>query len=132
MLRNKYLTAALDVSGKKGLAPPIDITYILYIEKDSFNDAIIVHTRDLKCYLPGTLKYWEEVLNNTGYNFRTVDRNIVVNLDCIVYLEQASRLAYFEWPKSSNSKFCTMSDKHFKAVCKLLNGHEGDSAVAYS
>jgi len=115
------LSVSLDIDGKKGLQL-ISINDMIYFEYDGIINRIMIHTLKEKFYTMGTLKYFVELLNNSGYNFKVVDRNNVVNLDNIVYLDESTKKAFFEFPVVSGSKGCTFSRKLFDEVYRGFAG----------
>ncbi|GGD64388.1 LytTR family transcriptional regulator DNA-binding domain-containing protein [Paenibacillus nasutitermitis] len=121
MQQCKQLSVSLDIDGKKGLQL-ININDMIYFEYDGIINRIMIHTLKEKFYTMGTLKYFVELLNNSGFNFKVVDRNNVVNIDNIVYLDGSTKKAYFEYPVVSGSKGCTFSGKLFDEVYKDLAG----------
>jgi|GEM_PF-1944080 len=121
----RHLSVALDVDGGLGLKL-IQIEDIIFFECDAIINRIVVHTRDASYYTMGTLRFYVELLNNSGFNFKLVDRNNAVNLHNIAYLDKSMKMAYFDWPLTPNSKSCTLSAKHFEAV---LRGYAAGKAL---
>lgn len=121
MQKCKHLSVALSIDGERGLTL-LDVTDIIYFECDSLINRIIVHTATSHYYTMGTLKFFVESLNNSGYNFKLVDRNNAVNIDNIVCVDTSRKLAYFETPIHAKSKSCTFSAKHFD---NLVRNHSG-------
>lgn len=106
------LTVSKDVDATTGVKslPIKDIAYMEYARQI---DRIIVHTIDDIFYMTGTLKYRQSALEASGYNFATVDRTNVVNLDKIVLLDEVYHVAYFEDTISKSSKRCTFTSINF-------------------
>ncbi|WP_020617503.1 LytTR family DNA-binding domain-containing protein [Paenibacillus daejeonensis] len=115
----KHLSVALDVDGGLGLKL-VQIEDIIFFECDGIINRIVVHTRDASYYTMGTLRFYVELLNNSGFNFKLVDRNNAVNIHNIAYLDKGTKKAYFEWPLGPNAKCCTFSAKHFDSVVRGL------------
>ncbi|WP_219838058.1 LytTR family transcriptional regulator DNA-binding domain-containing protein [Paenibacillus sp. R14(2021)] len=116
-----YLSLSKDKDGKLGLMQ-VEINQILFALYDGIDNRIIVHTIEGTFYTMGTLKFFTESLNATGYHFRICDRNSTVNVDRIVYLEPNSKMAFFEWPTTSKSKRCAISGENFRKLIKELPG----------
>ncbi|MFD0712717.1 LytTR family DNA-binding domain-containing protein [Paenibacillus sp. GCM10027626] len=116
-----HLSVTLDIDGNQGLEL-VEIRDITYFEYDSIINRIIVHTLDKHYYTMGTLKYFVESLNSSGFNFKLVDRNNAANIDNVVYMDNSTKMAYFEWPVTKHSKGCTFSRKHFAEVEGQLSG----------
>ena len=113
------LTVSRDVEGNTGvLALPVnEIAYIEYANKI---DRIVVHSVKEEFYTQGTLRYWLNAFNNSGYQFMAVDRTNVVNLDRIVLLDNLYQLAFFEEDVTPRSKRCTLTRIRFQEIQKQL------------
>lgn len=109
----QYLSVTRDIDGESGIVS-LRGQDILFLEWSGKDDRVIVHTMDEKFYVTGTLKYWSNALNNSGFTFRDVDRNNLVNVDRIVRIDSVFKIAYFESEVRSNSKHCTMSIKKYR------------------
>jgi len=120
MQQCNQLSVTLDIDGKQGLQL-VEINEITYFEYDGLINRIIVHTLDKQYYTMGTLKFFVELLNGSGFNFRLVDRNNAANIDNIVCMDSRTKMAYFEWPTTRTSKGCTFSRKHFVDVTEALS-----------
>lgn len=104
-----------DIEALSGLVN-LSIQDIAFMEYARKIDRVIVHTVDSMYYMMGTLKYWQTALDNSGYNFVTVDRTNVVNMDKIVLLDEVYHVAYFEENITDRSKRCTFTNINFKKV----------------
>ncbi|MGF7050771.1 DNA-binding LytR/AlgR family response regulator [Paenibacillus sp. DS2015] len=113
------LTVTKDIDGNTGLTT-LKIDDILFFEYDGRTDRIIVQLKDETYYTVGTLRYWNKVLNNSGYKFKLVDRNNMVNMNKIKMLDKIFKVAYFETDISSRSKRCTVSSSNYKELEKEL------------
>ncbi|BFH16355.1 hypothetical protein J6TS7_54700 [Paenibacillus dendritiformis] len=56
----------------------------------------------------GTLKYWVNALNASGHTYEIVDRNVIVNVKNVTYIDVITRHALFYAPGGKPKK-CTMS-----------------------
>ncbi|WII39509.1 hypothetical protein [Paenibacillus thiaminolyticus] len=103
------LTVSLDPNADTGLLTTSAerVWFLLY---DSISDRIIVHTAKREYFMIGTLKYWVGALNASGHIYEIVDRNVVVNVKNVTYIDVITRHALFYGPGVKQKK-CTMS--HF-------------------
>lgn len=110
-----YITVSREVDATTGIEnlPIRNIAFLGYARQI---DRVIVHTIDEIFYMRGTLKYWQNALDSSGYNFATVDRTNVVNLDKIVIMDEVYRVAYFTDCITKTSKRCTFTKINFKKV----------------
>ncbi|KKC49557.1 hypothetical protein VE23_24995 [Paenibacillus sp. D9] len=70
-------------------------------------------------FLPGTLKYWSEVIMETGLiELIEVDRNNFINPGKVELLDPKYRKAYFDF---NRTKVCTMSSVKYKQLLELLH-----------
>ncbi|MEK4351310.1 LytTR family transcriptional regulator DNA-binding domain-containing protein [Paenibacillus sp. FSL R5-0475] len=106
------LTVTRDVDAVTGVIS-LPIRDIAFLEYASQIDRVIVHTINEMFYMPGTLKYWQSALDSSGYNFASVDRTNVVNLDKIVLVDEIYRVAYFESSITKTTKKCTFTIINF-------------------
>ena len=119
------ITVTEDTEGSSGIIS-LPICDIVYIEYDSKIDRVIIHTIDSMYYTVGTLKYWHNALNSSGYNFAAVDRTNVVNLDKLVRLDKVYHVGYFEEVVTETSKRCTFTNINF---AKLQRKHSSVPAI---
>lgn len=123
------ISVSRSAQGKTGLVQlPIDD--ILYFEFDRGIEMIAVHTLTEKFFIPGTLKYWLEVLTASGYNFEMVDRNNAVNLCRIKHVDKTFKLAYFEEAICKESKRCTVSISNINTVLKAQCSNKAGFATS--
>jgi len=87
---------------------------LLYLQHD--RKYVSVHTINREFYVPGNLSYYEHALRSAGYDFRQVDRNIVVQVPKIRLLDTIYSKAYFEPEISENSKCVTLAQVHLRAL----------------
>ncbi|AIQ63872.1 hypothetical protein PSTEL_13035 [Paenibacillus stellifer] len=113
------ITVTRDEEGSTGLLPlPLqDITYMEY--QKSIN-RIIIHTLDGIYYTVGTLKYWACTIASTGYDFVLADRNTVINISKIKYIDSAFKTAYFEERDLKNAEKCYLSVKGYEKIVTLI------------
>lgn len=113
------LTVTRTVDGSSGIKS-LHVRDIAFLEYDRKEDRVLVHTVDDVFYVVGTLKYWTIAFNASGYSFKQVDRNNVVNLDRVTALDPTYKHAYFEEPVSQESKHCTIAWSRYKEVEEAL------------
>jgi len=122
------LSVTKDENGYSGLVQ-LNIADIAFLE--SRTGKILIHTiHNDTFYTVGSLKYWTQVLNSTGFSFFIADRNNSVHMDNIVEMNGFLKVAYFERNRGNTSKHCTMSKSGYKEVSMLLD--IARSAVVYS
>lgn len=97
----------------------LPVSEVLFLEYDFIDKKVWTHTRNDRYYLPGTLTYWAKALSTSGYDFMTVDRNIVVQLSKIKRLDTMLKYAYFEDQIRRDSKRVTVSNKYYKELITL-------------
>ena len=114
------ISVTRDPAGNSGLIS-IDADEILMLEYSSKEDRIILHTTDHSFFTMGTLKYWTDALNGTGYKYALVDRGNSLNLEKVVLLDKTYNLAFFESDIHSQSKRCMIASQRFKEVECSLN-----------
>jgi DNA-binding LytR/AlgR family response regulator len=114
-----YLSVTRDTFGKDGLIN-IKVDDVLFLEFDMTEKGVIVHTRDEKFFITGTLNYWAETLKSTGYEFEKSDRNIVIHIPKIKRLDRIFTFAYFDYEVNTYSKRVTLSQKHFKKIVSMV------------
>ncbi|WP_308635002.1 LytTR family transcriptional regulator DNA-binding domain-containing protein [Paenibacillus silvisoli] len=124
--RCEYLAVSRDIDGKSGLVSVL-ISDVLLLYFDGVYDRLIIHTMQDQYYTMGSLKYWTEALNSSGYAFRIVDRNNAANLDNVAFIDSASKKVYFEQVTHPKSKYCTISDQQFKK----LKAEYGDGQLLF-
>ncbi|KGE19198.1 LytTR family transcriptional regulator DNA-binding domain-containing protein [Paenibacillus wynnii] len=123
----KCLSVTKDQNGLSGIVQ-LNIDDIAFLEFDSRSGKIFIHTIDNNIfYTVGSLKYWTEVLNNTGYRFFVADRNNSVHIDNIVEMNEFLKIAYFERNRTENSSQCTMSKSGYKEVSQLLDNRKSSA-----
>ncbi|MFC5653515.1 LytTR family DNA-binding domain-containing protein [Paenibacillus solisilvae] len=115
----RKLSVSRDIDGKHGFIL-VDISEIIYIEYDGIVNRVYVHTINDVFYTMGTLKYFVEGLNASGFDFKLVDRNSAVHMDKIVRLDQKLKMAFFELEITKKSKCCTIANRNFPEVVRSL------------
>lgn len=107
-----FVTRGMDV-GKLEVAN-LPIQEILFLQHDQ--KFISVHTMDREFHVPGNLSYYEYALCTAGYDFRQVDRNIVVHVPKIMLLDTVFSKAYFEPEIRKNAKSVTLAQVHLRVL----------------
>lgn len=92
----------------------LPIEDLLFLQHD--RKYVSVHTMDEEFIVPGSLSYYENALRAAGYDFRQVDRNIVVHVPKIKLLDTIFSKAYFESEISEKSKSVTLAQVHLRAL----------------
>ncbi|ASA20979.1 LytTR family transcriptional regulator DNA-binding domain-containing protein [Paenibacillus donghaensis] len=114
------ISVAKDMEGFTGLTH-IDVNRVAFLECDSRLGKVMFNTVDNEVYYSeGTLKYWTQALNGSGYNFYIADRSTSVNIENITEMNEFLKVAYFEINKSKTSNYCTMSKSGYKEVTSLI------------
>ncbi|MFB5761069.1 LytTR family transcriptional regulator DNA-binding domain-containing protein [Paenibacillus medicaginis] len=116
-----------DIKGMTGIKN-IPISSILYISSRD-RDRVAVHTSDNTYYMIGTLIYWENVLNNSGYHFLNVDRSNTINVDNVVCVNEIFKDAYFEHNKTKASKKCPIASHRYEAIVRELKVLKQDIVI---
>jgi len=116
---NKFLTVTKTIDGETG-TKQIEVSEITMLAYSRRIKRVIVHTTDNVYYTMGTLTYWRKALNASGFNFMSVDRSNIVNLDCIRVMDDVYKLAYFELNPNSKSKYCTIANDRYPDVIERL------------
>ncbi|RUS44594.1 LytTR family DNA-binding domain-containing protein [Cohnella sp. AR92] len=101
----------------------LPIEDVLFLQHDK--KYVSVHTMEQEFFVPGSLSHYEEALQAAGYDFRMVDRNILVNVPKIKLLDTIFSKAYFESEISDKSKSITLAQVHFQALkseFKMVHG----------
>jgi|HigsolmetaGSP12D_1036236.scaffolds.fasta_scaffold00095_18 DNA-binding LytR/AlgR family response regulator len=111
------LSVSRDIDGKTGIVN-LSVTDVLFLEYDLTTKKVWVHTLRDRYYIPGTLSFWAEALRAGGYDFRKVDRNIVVQVPKIKVMDRTFKYAYFEDPVREKSKRITLSQTYFKKIAE--------------
>jgi DNA-binding LytR/AlgR family response regulator len=119
------LSVTKDFDGKTGIIN-IPVEDVLFLEYDFLEKRVWAHTSGEQYYIPGTLIYWAEALRTGGYDFKKVDRNVVVQVPKITILDRMLKCAYFESTIRKDSKRITLSHTYFKelAACSKSDGCE--------
>ncbi|MGN7763841.1 LytTR family transcriptional regulator DNA-binding domain-containing protein [Paenibacillus sp. 22594] len=125
------ISVTRDIEGKTGLIT-VRIDEIIYLGTDSRTAILLLHTLDSVYFTAGTLKYWTQVLNASGYCFLLADRNNSINIRRIVEINKLLKVAYFEPESERNkaSKYSTMSKSGLKEVLQVIA--ELDSTVVFT
>jgi len=110
-----HLSLTRDRDGKSGFVH-VQASDLLYLEYDSMESRIHFHTLNEVFYAMGTLKYFQEALNNSGYEFEKVDRNYVVNTVKVVSVDRSNGYLYFEHPYTKHSKRCTVALSNLRPI----------------
>jgi hypothetical protein len=112
-----YLTVAREKDASRGLIN-IGVEDVITIQPGK--NHVYVHTIDDIFYAPGTLRYYFEGLSSTGYHFKMVDRDNLVQITKIKRLDTRYYLGYFEDVVRKDSKRCTMTQSAYKEVVEFL------------
>ncbi|WP_340014632.1 LytTR family transcriptional regulator DNA-binding domain-containing protein [Paenibacillus sp. FSL K6-1318] len=113
MYELKELSVTKERDGKSG-GTNIPIKGITHLEADSY--MVIVHTAKEHYYLAGTMVYWVNTLNASGYKFRNADRSNIINVENIRSVDMNFKLAYFENDVNKQSKKCTFVKDRLDAI----------------
>jgi DNA-binding LytR/AlgR family response regulator len=113
------LTVTRDPAGISGILS-VNVDEILMLEYSRREDRIVVHTAEDTYYTVGTLKYWNDALNGSGYQFAMVDRGNSLNLAKVVRIDEIFNVAYFEDVIDSSSKRCMIARHRMKEVKSAL------------
>lgn len=113
------ITVTRDPEGKSGIFN-IDPGLILMLNFAMSSDKVTVHTAEDVYFMSGTLKYWSNVLNCSGYRFEIADRSNVMNLDKVKVLDKTLKIAYFDQTITSKSKRCMIASYRFKEVAEQI------------
>ena len=113
MYELKELSVTKERDGKSG-GTNVPVRGITHLEADSY--MVIVHTTKDQYYLAGTMVYWVNTLNSSGYNFRNADRSSVINVDKIDSIDMKFKLAYFESDINRHSKRCTLAKDRLDSI----------------
>lgn len=89
---------------------------------------MLVHTMRGSWFTPGTLQYWMEALK--PYGVVKADRQNLVNLNRIRFVNCFLRQAYFEERPGNGALMCTLSDKGYRRVKQAIDLSEISHAVA--
>ncbi|MGM0882569.1 MAG: LytTR family transcriptional regulator DNA-binding domain-containing protein [Bacillota bacterium] len=116
------LTVTRDASGKSGFCT-LAVDHIIFMEGISEKKLVIFHTLDEIYYSMGTLKYWEVALNNSGFKFELVHRDLCVNLNNVQLLDKARKNIYFEREVKKTSKKCPIATQRFNDFLSLVIIH---------
>ncbi|EJW15619.1 hypothetical protein M5X00_28105 [Paenibacillus alvei] len=73
------LSVALDPYGYQGLAK-VRIDKIFYLVYDGIIKRVVIRADDRDFYLPGSLSFWVNVINHSGYSFEFISRGKAVNI----------------------------------------------------
>ncbi|AIQ70336.1 hypothetical protein [Paenibacillus graminis] len=113
------LTVTRDPEGTSGILN-IDAGLVLMLNFALSSDKVAVHTADDVYFMVGTLKYWNKVLNCSGYRFGIVDRSNSMNLEKVTVLDKTLKIAYFDHDISNKSKRCMIASYRFKEVADQI------------
>lgn len=113
------LSVTHDPEGESGIIN-IDVGHVLMLNFSMSSDRVAVHTTEDIFFTMGTLKYWNKILNNSGYRFEIVDRSNCINLDKVAVLDKTLKVAYFEKDYTNLSKRCMIAGYRFKEVANRL------------
>ncbi|AIQ69510.1 LytTR family DNA-binding domain-containing protein [Paenibacillus graminis] len=108
------LSVTKDHAGKRGLYP-LPVEDILYLRFSSKYRCVVVTTAVREYYTTGTLNYWTEVINNSGFRFSLADRTASINLMKVVQVDRFSKTAFFDGDEK-----CMLSEKGYKTLMKEI------------
>ncbi|MFC4103099.1 LytTR family transcriptional regulator DNA-binding domain-containing protein [Paenibacillus xanthanilyticus] len=112
-----YLTVSEDTKGLSGIINlPIDEA--CYLEYDGSFKGVSVNTLKGNYYMNGALGYWENMLKAEGFQFQKVDRNVIVNVPKVVFLDPIFKVAYFEEETTAKSIKCQLAWHGFTKIAK--------------
>ncbi|MEC0167420.1 LytTR family transcriptional regulator DNA-binding domain-containing protein [Paenibacillus graminis] len=123
------LTVTRDPDGKSGILN-IDAGLVLMLNFAFSSDKVTVHTADSVYFMVGTLKYWNKVLNCSGYRFEIVDRSNAMNLDKVKVLDKTLKIAFFEQTITKKSKRCMIASYRFKEVADHIRSFNPTIVIA--
>ncbi|MGO4375413.1 LytTR family transcriptional regulator DNA-binding domain-containing protein [Paenibacillus sp. MCAF20] len=119
------LTVTRDPEGESGIYN-LAVDAADFMECESDKKRILVHTELEVFYMFGTLKYWQKLLNNSGYRFADVDRNLLVNVANVTLLDSDKKEAYFNSEQKKISKKCGIAWHKYsqhEALIRSFNPH---------
>ncbi|MFC5528446.1 hypothetical protein [Cohnella yongneupensis] len=116
------LSVTRDEEGKTG-SINIRTDDALFLEFDQIQKRVYAHTLLERFFIAGSLTYWQTSLKAAGYEFETVDRNIVVHVPKIKRLDSVFAFAYFDYEINKSSKRITLAQKHIKKVIADATEH---------
>lgn len=100
-----HFSASKDIDGDSGMSNSPKVDDITFLEWAGKIDRIIVHTINDKYYATGPLKFWLNVLKNSGHKFVLVDRHNAVNALNAVWIDTSpfKRVCFEKGSCSMNS-----------------------------
>lgn len=114
-----------DVKGNSGVVP-IAISEITYLEFEKSINRIIVHTRSDRFYTVGTLKYWANTLECSGYDFVLADRNTLIHVSNIFQIDRTFHIAYFGDNLKGEEQKCFLSERGYEKVTSKIRKLQSD------
>lgn len=106
-----HIVATKDVDGRGGLISVI-ISEILYLKCRPQKMHIKVVTANSEYNIMGTMKYWIDTLNDSGYLFKLIDRSTTVNVDKIAGINQDEKTIMFA--ERNTGTECTIAFHRYK------------------
>ncbi|OBZ08031.1 LytTR family transcriptional regulator DNA-binding domain-containing protein [Bacillus sp. FJAT-26390] len=92
----------------------LSVDAVNYMEGDSAQRRVVIYTLTDVFYMPGSIKFWQTALNNSGYAFADIDRNILVNSANVKLLDSDKKEAYFDYEIKKQSQRCGIAFHKYK------------------
>ncbi|OMC71074.1 hypothetical protein BK126_02885 [Paenibacillus sp. FSL H7-0326] len=109
-----YVSVSRDPEGNTGIYNLL-IKDVKYLKYDKKINRVILHTESEKFYVVGTIEFWTNAFNGSGFTFRIVDRSNSINVDHIQKIDTVFKVVYLDRSKKDLFK-CTMSVKQYNAL----------------
>ncbi|MEK5415191.1 LytTR family transcriptional regulator DNA-binding domain-containing protein [Paenibacillus sp. FSL L8-0708] len=121
-----HLVVTNDIHGTGGLIP-VKIDEILYFKSkpEKMHIKIVTSTADFDAM--GSIKYWIDMLNNSGYHFKLIDRGTVVNVNKVAGINEEEKTLMFAG--RNTGKECTIAYHRYRQVRDELIGMNGRICV---
>lgn len=117
----RNLTVTKDPDGLSGIFS-ISLSEVDYLLCESEKKRVLVFVGDTTYYMMGTIKYWENAIENSGdYRFVKVDRNTLVNIVNIQVLDSKYKKAYFGSDKKFSCEFAHHKFNDYVQMVQQLN-----------
>lgn len=114
-----HLVVTYDIHGTGGLVK-VRTNDILYLKCRSEKMHIKIVTPTADYNVMGTIKYWIDSLNNSGYQFKLIDRGTVVNVTKIAGIDNEEKTIMFA--ERNTGKECTIASHRYHDVLDDLVG----------
>lgn len=113
------LTVTTEPDGTGGIRH-VGIKDVLYLKYSSHLDRIVVHTEKDEYFMTGTITYWEESLNESGFKYLKLDRSTLVNTSNVVLVNSLYKKVYFEYEPGKKSKSCDIVTHRYDQLQKMI------------